>query len=89
MPKDFDFFYLDGFGWSDLLDFLRIPHYSNEHRGAQAPSCFEVRACLLTNPELPEEAAVEEYLLVVWPLDKPRPTDEQIQAAVDKDHQDP
>lgn len=82
----FDFFYLDGFSWTDLLEFLRIPHYSNEHRGAQPPMCFEIRACMLTNPEFPEDDAVQQDLLVVWPPDQPRPTDEQIQEAVDKDY---
>lgn len=82
---DFDFFYLGGFRWTDLVDFLRIPHYTNEHRGVQPPMCYEVRVCALTSPEFPEDEAVEQELLVVWPLDKPRPTDEQIQEAVNKE----
>ncbi len=30
MDKPFDWFYLDGFSWTHLLEFLEIPHYTND-----------------------------------------------------------
>jgi hypothetical protein len=81
---DFDFFYLDGFSWTDLLDFLQVPHYSNEH---EMPSelqtkSFDLRTLMVPDPDYdyaPDETLDEddnEDLLVVWTGE--RPTDEQV-----------
>ncbi len=83
MNADFDYFFLDGFGWTDLLDFLSIPHYSNEHRDDVEPQCYEIRTVVLPNDI--DDDLRREQLLVVWPADKPRPTDAQIAAAVEED----
>ena len=80
MPKEFefDFHVLEGgYRWSDILDFLEIPHYTNEHRGDRAALYTEIRTVSLPDLDFDEDNDPIQ-LLVVWPLDKQRPTDEQI-----------
>ena len=72
-------FYLDGFSWTDLLDFLEIPHYTNEHRTDTKPKSFEIRTVLAPAssdydpPTEPENVQI----LVVWDGNT-RPTDELV-----------
>ncbi len=39
-----DVLFLDGFSWTDLVDMLEVPHYTNEHRGLVAPRMYEIRS---------------------------------------------
>ncbi len=64
------FFYLDGFSWTDLLDFLGVPHYSNEHREDSEAIQLQIRTV-----ELPECGPTQ--LVVTW-TGELRPTDAQI-----------
>lgn len=81
MPaSNFECFYLDGFAWVDLLDVLRIPHYSNDRRGDTVARAFKVRTVPLSIcPDDPDDEPVSQQVLVVWDLGTPEPTDAEIQ----------
>jgi len=77
--RDFDYYVLEvGYRWADVLDFLEIPHYTNPHSGDRAARGFEIRTVEVPDVEEEDRKPMLVRLLVVWPLDKPRPTDEQI-----------
>jgi hypothetical protein len=76
---DWDYFFLDGFSWTDLLEFLGIPHYSNDDREDQAPLLFEIRTVAVKYPDLDETD--KQQLLVIWRPETSRPTDKMIDEA--------
>jgi hypothetical protein len=85
LDLDFDWYDLEGAGVTDLLDFLKIPHYSNEHTSKTETRSYEVR--LLAVPYEDEEdedededeepvSKIPELFLIVWTGE--RPTDQQV-----------
>ena len=80
---EWDWFWLDGgYEFLELLEFLKIPHYTNEHRQDSAPVMVEVRTIKFVNERDIEEFGSEKQLLIKWKAEIPRPTDEQIQTAL-------
>jgi hypothetical protein len=78
MP-DFDYYDLSpGYSWEDVLDFLGIQHYTNPHGGDKAARGFEIRTVEVPDMDEEDQRPMSAQLLVVWPFDKQRPTDEQI-----------
>lgn len=77
-----DVFHLDGFSWTDLLETLHVPHYSNKHREDTEPKRFEIRTVDFDYPEYdpecddPEDAIDRQQVLLIW--DGDRPTDQQV-----------
>ena len=71
-----DYFYLDGFHWVDLLEFLGIPHYSNKNRGDKPPLSYEIRTIK------------DEQFLIIWQTETRRPTDKEIQTQIIKDQEE-
>lgn len=84
---EFDYFYLEGFGWCDLLDFLKIPHYTNQHRGDTKPKSFAIRTVPLPDLDEEDEQLITQQLLVVWDGPIP-PSDQEIQDKYRKDWKD-
>jgi hypothetical protein len=64
----FECFSLTDFTWVELLEFMLIPHYSNQHRDDTPPKSFEIKTIKCGDEN--------EQFLVVW--DGQRPTDQQI-----------
>lgn len=94
LPDDlnWDFFDLEAFQWTDLLHFLGVPHYSNEHRDDQSPLLYELRTVCVSYPSDEEDddgnlivTKENQQLLVIWRPETDRPTDEQIQTEFSKD----
>ena len=79
MPE-FDYYDLaPGYKWTDVLDFLEIPHYTNSHSGDKTARGMEIRSVEVCDMEEEDRRLMLVQLLVVWPLDQQRPTDKQIQ----------
>jgi len=80
---DFDWFYLDGFAWTDLIDFFQLPHYTNDCDGTDARKqrTVEMRTVKLPWGEDPKD--VDDHdILVIWPAKTKRPTNREVVAAI-------
>lgn len=82
---DFDWVCLEpGYSFTDILDLLRVPHYTNSHRkNMPKPKGYTVKEYPVPDGD-EEEPLVDVQLLVVWDLDvygKEGPTNEQIAKA--------
>lgn len=75
-----DVLFLDGFSWTDLVDMLEVPHYTNEHRGLVAPRMYEIRSVKMPDLDDPDQPLDDEpeMLFVVWSTDRERPTDDEL-----------
>ena len=85
--EDWDWFWLDsGYEFTEILEFLKIPHYTNEHRRDSVPVMVEVRTVKFVDELDVEEFGSEKQLLIKWKVDTSRPTDEQILTALREIH---
>ena len=74
--RNWDYFNLDGFNWTHLIEFLGIPHYTNKNEGDKPPLLFEIRTIKIQ--DYPEQ------FLVIWRPETERPTDNEILAEESK-----
>jgi hypothetical protein len=80
---DWDWFWLDsGYEFPGILEFLKIPHYTNDYRQDSGPVMVEVRTVKFVDELDVEEFGSEKQLLIKWKADTLRPTDEQILIAL-------
>lgn len=74
----FEIFYLDGFQWTDVLDFLGLPHYTNSRNFQERKSAFGLR---IVN-------SLGEPLLVAFDLEKGEPTLDQLRVRLEEEEVD-
>lgn len=73
----FDHFYLDGHSWVDVLAFFSVPHYTNSFRGNKQPRTFDIRTVFADDQD--------RRVIVIWKASDPRPTNEQVIAAIEQE----